>query len=231
MHAIKAIGGFMLQDAQRDGVPVSLADKVRALKSPSSYAEPAQTIEAIETHFAWVFLAGAYAYKLKKPMRFAELDLATLAARHFVCREELRLSRRLAPDVYLGVTPLTREADGAIRVGGAGVAVEWLIKMRRLPSELMLDRAPTAGAALSQKLVQLGRLLAQFYLEQQRVVFDAHAYVRRMAQQIEQDGAALRSPDLHIARSLVEAVSSAQLAALGRVEPELSARAEEQRIV
>jgi uncharacterized protein len=210
---------------------VSLADKVRALQSPLTYEDRPSAIGSVETHFAWVFLAGDHAYKLKKPMRFTQLDLATLTARHFVCREEMRLSRRLAPDVYLAVVPLTLEANGSLRIDGGGATVEWLLKMRRLRPELMLDQAIETGVLPQPRLTALGRILAQFYREQQKIPFDPHAYLQRVAQQIEEDCAALRAPELGVSQPLVNALSAAQLAALGRMEQELAMRAQQQRII
>jgi aminoglycoside phosphotransferase family enzyme len=89
---------------------------------------------------SWVFIAGDRVYKLKKPVHYPFLDFRTLAARGANCREEVRLNRRLAPDVYLGVVPLTKEHDKRLALAGRGDVVDWLVEMRRLPEELMLDR-------------------------------------------------------------------------------------------
>src|SRR5512146_803987 len=83
-----------------------VAQKVLALGSPAAYSHEAGTIEKIETHFAWVFLVGEYAYKLKKPGCSARGDLRSVESRRLSCEEELRVNRRLAPDVYIDVVPL-----------------------------------------------------------------------------------------------------------------------------
>lgn len=209
------------------------ARAVQALSSPAAYCEPPAAVEVIETHFAWVFLAGGYAYKLKKPMCFRELDLRTAGARRHVCSEEVRLSRRLAPDVYLGVAPLTLEADGSVRAEGAGAPIDWLVKMRRLPTASMLDRILAAGAGPQHlpALAELGRTLARFYSAQQRTPFEPLAYLRRMHQQIEADCDALREPELDIPAALVDTLYAAQLAACGCIERELCRRAHDGRIV
>jgi aminoglycoside phosphotransferase family enzyme len=86
-----------------------LARKVRALKSAATYPDGASAqVVSIETHFAWIFLAGDYAYKLKKPSGNPMNDLRSLEARRVSCQEELRLNRPLAADVYLDVTPLVQ---------------------------------------------------------------------------------------------------------------------------
>ncbi len=83
--------------------------------------------------------------KLKKPVKYPFLDFSTIAAREFNCREEIRLNRRLAPDTYIGVVPLTLEPDGKLALNGVGEVVDWLVKMRRLPADRMLDSAIKNG--------------------------------------------------------------------------------------
>jgi hypothetical protein len=77
-----------------------LAARVDCLSRPETYPGSTLAVEAIETHFAWVFLAGRFAYKMKKPLKFRELDLTTLATRRANCELEVALNRRLAPTVY-----------------------------------------------------------------------------------------------------------------------------------
>ena len=69
------------------------------------------TVELVQTHISFVFLAGDEVYKVKKPVRFSFLDFSTLERRRHFCREEVRLNRRLAPDVYLGVVAICRDGD------------------------------------------------------------------------------------------------------------------------
>jgi aminoglycoside phosphotransferase family enzyme len=113
--------------------------KVAALRRPDAYAGRPQTVEVVETHMSWVFLTPEHAYKMKKPVRYDGLDFSTLATRRFYCSEELRLNRRLTTDVYLDVVALRADALGALRIATAGAAVEWLVMMRRLPNDRMLD--------------------------------------------------------------------------------------------
>lgn len=101
--------------------------------------------ECIETHASLVFLTRDRAFKLKKPVRLSHVDLTTLAARARSCREELRLNRELAGEVYRGLVPLTRRADGGLRLGGDGPIADWLVEMVRLPAASMLDRRLAAG--------------------------------------------------------------------------------------
>src|SRR3974390_3344280 len=108
------------------GPEIELADKVRRLSDPATFGLAGARVKAVETHMSWVFLAGDFAYKLKKPVRFPFLDFSTLEAREADCRAELELNRRLAPDVYLRVVPLTRAAVGFV-VGSEGPVADWLV--------------------------------------------------------------------------------------------------------
>lgn len=210
---------------------VSTAGKVAALCSVASYPVPAGSVEVIETHFAWVFLVGEHAYKMKKPAAYPLLDLRSLEDRHRNCREEVRLNRRLAPDVYLGAVPLAIDELGMLKVNGEGVVVDWLVWMKRLPSECMLDRAIVSKSATPAALEQIGSLLAQFYGRQQRYFMPAHYYVAQLIEQTEREGTALLAPELRLdaapVRSAVDAVASAVRA----LQPELGQRAVEGRVV
>ena len=208
-----------------------LEEKIQALRSVAAYAEQPASVEAIETHFAWVFLVGERAYKLKKPVDVPGLDLRTLEARRMSCTEELRLNRKLAPDVYLEVAPLVRAADATLRVGGEGTIVDWLVCMRRLPAALMLDRAIVAGTASGAKLTAVGAMLAQFYRTQPPVAFEPEEYVERIANQIKTDRHALFASELHLDARRIQAALTATWCAVALIENELGQRAREGRIV
>src|SRR5215213_8019671 len=107
------------------------------LLRPAAYAHPVDDVELHETHISWVVLAGPYAYKVKKPVALGFLDFSGVEHRASACADEVRLNRRLCPDVYLGVTWLV-ERDGDLFVGGAGHRLEPIVQMRRLPEEGML---------------------------------------------------------------------------------------------
>jgi aminoglycoside phosphotransferase family enzyme len=109
------------------------------LGSYGAYPHRPRQVEHIETHISHVFLAGPYVYKFKKPVKYDFLDFSTVAAREHACRDEVRLNRRSAPDTYLGVVPVILTPSGDYRLDGAGQVIEWLVEMKRLPSERMLD--------------------------------------------------------------------------------------------
>ena len=143
----------------------ALADKVAFLSAVECYLnERPEVVEARETHMSWVFLTDQFAYKLKKPVCHPLIDLRSLEARRRNCLVEVRLNRRLAPGVYLGVKPLTFAADGrGLQIDGDGRIVEWLVAMRRLPETLMLDWALRNGGPERADLDRLALRLVRFY--------------------------------------------------------------------
>jgi aminoglycoside phosphotransferase family enzyme len=141
---------------------VTLAQEVEFLSQPTAYAQTPAQVTCRETHMSWVFLAGDKVYKLKKPVRFPYLDFSTLARREAACRAELRLNRRLAPDVYLDVAPLT-DAASRLAIGGSGTVVDWLVIMRRLDDQDTLERAIEEGRIATWQLDRLIATLVEFY--------------------------------------------------------------------
>ncbi|WP_321368121.1 AAA family ATPase [uncultured Desulfuromusa sp.] len=113
-------------------------DLVDGLQNPSCYNHPANKVKLVETHISWVFLAGAFAYKLKKPVNFGFLDFSTLNKRHYYCLEELRLNRRFAPQLYLDVVSIGGSPEKPV-IGGVP-AIDYLVKMKRFSREDELDR-------------------------------------------------------------------------------------------
>jgi aminoglycoside phosphotransferase family enzyme/predicted kinase len=115
----------------------------------------------METHVSWVFLTGRHAYKVKKPVKLPFVDFSTLALRHRYCREELRVNRRLAPDLYLAVVPIGGARD-APRVGRRP-AFEYAVKMREFPADARLDRKLAANEVPRAALAEFGARLAHFH--------------------------------------------------------------------
>ena len=113
--------------------------------------------EIVETHISWVLL-GDFVYKIKKPVKFSFLDFSTLEKRKFLCEEEVRLNRRLAPDVYLGVVPVTESG-----IGEEGEALDYAIKMRRLPQERRMDILLSEGKVLGGHVREIAATVAEFH--------------------------------------------------------------------
>ena len=141
---------------------ISIGDKVAFLTTLPGVEQ------VIETHMAFVFLTRAFAFKLKKPVSFGYFDHRTLAARAWACAEEVRLNRALAGDVYIGTVPLVT-VEAHLALGGDGPVIDWLVHMRRLPADRMLDALITATKAPppQEQVAAMVALLSRFYRQQQ----------------------------------------------------------------
>jgi uncharacterized protein len=139
-------------------------DLVHDLLRPEAYgAGHVAPVEMRTTHASWVFLNGDDAWKVKRPVDFGFLDFRSLQARRRFCEEELRLNRRLAPDVYLGVEPIRQGARGHVIAGGEGRVVDWAVHMCRLPDEASAASMLARGALGPAPLTELAGQLATFF--------------------------------------------------------------------
>jgi len=153
------------------------------LKSDTYPGQP--EVKAIETHMSWIFLAGHFAYKMKKTMAYDHLDYRMLEARHHFCEEELRLNRRFSTNVYLELVPVTAGVHGQLSLYGAGKTVEWLIKMRRLPADRMLDYRLRHYPVLPKEIRKVTELLSRFYLRCTPADISAAQYRQQLMQNID----------------------------------------------
>jgi aminoglycoside phosphotransferase family enzyme/predicted kinase len=175
-------------------------------------------VEHIETHISDVFLTGSYAYKLKKPVKFDFLDFSTVQAREHACREEVRLNRRLAPDTYLGVVPVIHSPSGAYQLEGAGQVIDWVVEMRRLPTELTLDSLHRRGKLLPEHVDRLAETLIQFYLSLTPLSVAGELYCSRCADHVRGNFGELLAVKHHLPRGIVERIHGFQLQLL-RLRP------------
>lgn len=132
---------------------------------PETYHPTPATVECIETHASYVFLAGDFAYKLKRAVKYPFLDFSTLEKRHQACLNELRLNRRTAPQLYVEVVPVTREVGGDFRLGrgGAGDPAEWVLVMRRFAQSGLHDRMAAEGRLEVAAMAPLAGEIARFH--------------------------------------------------------------------
>jgi len=133
------------------------------LADPSAHGENCARVERIDTHGAMVFLAGDRAYKVKRAVRFPYMDFSTLELRRRACTREIELNRRTAPELYIGTVAITREANGALMLGGPGEAIEWAVVMRRFPQEALGDRLAQAGRFTLELAATLADEVAAFH--------------------------------------------------------------------
>jgi aminoglycoside phosphotransferase family enzyme/predicted kinase len=146
---------------------MNLQGLIQALSDPQAYSASRGDVEVHQTHISVVFLAGPYAYKIKKPVDFGFVDYSTLDKRRHWCEEEVRLNRRLAPEVYLGVVPVT--SDGThVRIEGSGAVIEWAVKMQRLPEAATLRTAVRDERLSRATIEELARRVAEFHRKADR---------------------------------------------------------------
>lgn len=147
--------------------------KVLFLSRTDSYPEHPARVDIIETHYSWVFLTDAYAYKLKKPVRGDGFDFRTIEGRRRNALAEWRLNRRLAGDVYQGVVPLNLSV-GRLSLDGCGAPVDWLVKMVRLRAERMFDQRLAGRKLRHGDIEPIARHLAAFFATARRVSIGPH---------------------------------------------------------
>lgn len=138
-------------------------DPLEALSHPSTYGVE-DPVEVRETHASRVFLAGPFAYKVKKPVRLAFLDYSTLARRRAACREELRVNRVLGGDVYVRVLAIVEGAE-RLRLAPEDTsgAVEYALQMRRFDEHRTLAGLIAAGKLAEAQLDAVALRLARFH--------------------------------------------------------------------
>ena len=208
-----------------------LAAKVAFLRRPESFPEPAARVDAVEAHMSWVFLIDDYAYKLKKPFRRNGIDYSTPQLRRLNCRRELRLNRRLAPDVYLDVVALTVDAHGQLALGGRGRRVDSLVRMRRLPVALTLESRLRSGVVAATDARRIAARLAPFFADAAGARTTPPTYRRRLLSAIAAAEAKLAHSGSGLERSRIEMLA-AQLRRFIETRGELvDARARAGRIV
>lgn len=137
---------------------------IDALQNPSLFDHPVTQFEMIETHISWVLLTGPYAYKIKKPVNFGFLDFSTLERRKHFCKEELRLNRRLAPQLYLEVVTI-HGTEQSPRLTGEDPAIEYAVKMRQFPQQAQLDRLLATDGLSTEQIDRLAQTVAGFHAE------------------------------------------------------------------
>ncbi len=127
------------------------------------YPHHPETVELVQTHISYVFIAGNYVYKVKKPVNFGFLDFTTLEKRKFYCKEELRLNKRLAPSIYLDVVPIIRDNLGNLSSRGDGEIIEYAVRMKKLPLDKMLKTLLAQGQADAKIMDAVAEKIVQFH--------------------------------------------------------------------
>ena len=135
---------------------------IASLLKPEVYPHPVESLELIETHISWVILTGLYAYKIKKSLKLDFLDFSTLQQRRYYCEEELRLNRRMAPQLYLDVVPI-HGSEISPEFGGEGRVIEYALKMHQFRQSAQLDRQLEAGLLNENDMRDLAVRIAAYH--------------------------------------------------------------------
>ncbi|NOZ84402.1 MAG: AAA family ATPase [Epsilonproteobacteria bacterium] len=141
----------------------SKSNLINALqKNPSIFPHPVESLSLVETHISWILLTGPYAYKIKKPVNFGFLDFSTLEKRRFYCEEELRLNKRLAPNLYIELIKITGNTDKP-EIDREGHAIEYAVKMVQFPQSAQLDRVLSNGKLTNTHIDLIAKKVAEFH--------------------------------------------------------------------
>jgi len=135
---------------------------VEALQNPKYYPHPVSRVTLVETHISWVLLTGQYVYKIKKPVLFSFVDFSTLQKRRWFCEEEVRLNRRLAPQLYLGVVPITGSLSDP-RMDGEGDPIEFAVKMKQFLPDHEFHKLLATGEIDESVISQLAKDIGEFH--------------------------------------------------------------------
>lgn len=138
------------------------SDLVSQMQQPDFYPHAvSDRIELVQTHASIIFLTGKYAYKVKKNVNFGFLDCSTLAKRKHFIELELDLNRKIAPELYLEVLPIS-DRDNQFVLNNSEQIVEYVLKMRQFPQENLFSNLLERGLD-SDRFVELGKIVAQFH--------------------------------------------------------------------
>jgi len=204
-----------MPDAADDQEPV-----LRLLADPATYG--GAEVRRIDTHAASLFLAGDRALKIKRAVRFPFLDYSTLARRKAACAAEIEVNRPFAPQLYRGVVPIARAADGRLALGGEGTPVEWAVDMRRFDETRTLDHLADNGEIDAALAGRLARAVAAAHAR--APVVDAAPWIEALADFLDQNDAAFRDYPELFAPAAAERLGRLSRAALARLVPLLVAR-------
>lgn len=141
-----------------------VAALVKAMLDPNFYPHAPSHVDLVQTQMSFVFLAGEYVYKVKKPVNLGYLDYTTLEKRRYFCEREVELNRRLCPDTYLATLPITKAGHG-INLAAPGEPVDYAVKMRHLPQDRMMNVLLGKEEVSNGMVEQVAHRLAQFHSE------------------------------------------------------------------
>ena len=140
----------------------NLPQLIANLQKPDSYDHPTTQFSVIETHISYVILTGTYVYKIKKPLNLEFLNFSTLAKRLFYCQEEIRLNKKMAPDIYLEVVKITGDYHNP-KINGNGKTIEYAVKMCEFPQDAIFAQLLDKQQLTLDMIRQTAQRIAQFH--------------------------------------------------------------------
>ncbi|QCP84855.1 kinase [Cereibacter sphaeroides] len=197
---------------------------VRFLSDPATHG--GASVELVETHGAFVFLAGPQAFKIKRAVRYDYMDLSTLALRHRMLARELELNRPAAPAIYRDLVAVTREPEG-LALGGPGAPVEWVLRMWRFPAEDELSAVAERGGLDDRLAARLGRSLAAYHRAAPVRAADGAALVAAILDEL---GRVFAGMEDRLGADRIARFGSQARAGLARMRPLLQARSQAGRV-
>lgn len=197
------------------------------LLDPNSYGQSGETVKLIESHMSLVFLIGDRVYKMKKPIRLDLLNNLELSQRLENCRREFTLNQAVSKDIYLDVTPVTEDERGKLSIGGTGKPIEWLVVMRRLDEDRLLDHAIPEGRVTRQQIVELTAVLGTFYRRSEKIQLSRSDVMARWSSLMDKNENSLRTPVFALPSSLVAKVTASLRSFLEKNNALILARANE----
>ena len=191
---------------------------------PQAYSPLPATVERIETHASIVFLAGPFAYKVKRAVKYPFLDFSTLDNRRLACLNEISVNSRTAPQLYLEVVPIAVGENGTFRLEEAGKVVEWALRMRRFDQAKLYDRMAGEGRLSLSAMPTLAAVIAAFHASADRLLTPNQNVVPLEGVLLDNEGAFAANTDVFPPEAALELgrLSRERLAALA---PLLRARA------
>lgn len=137
---------------------------IEDLQRTDAFPESTGSVSVVQTHISMVFVCDHYVYKIKKPVNFGFLDFSTLDKRRYFCEKEVELNRRLAKDIYVGVEPVIFDGKRHLIGQGEGEIVDYAVKMKRIPEDMLMSRVFERGELKENQLVDVARVIANFHL-------------------------------------------------------------------
>ncbi len=202
---------------------VSTSEIVEFLSDSNHFPEYSNNVVLKETHMSYVFITDNFVYKMKKPVLYPFLNLSTLDRRHHNCQEEIASNKTLAPDVYIGVVSLSL-TDTGMKLEGQGMAIEWFVKMIRLPDQEMLDYKLREGEIKIEEIISLGRKLSAFYKQARKKEMHEQEYLRRLTTFLTENIESLRHPAFEVTNEMLDSIKTLQLNFIAKNEQHLRSR-------